>query len=172
MTAWKRWAEATKSGGLQWKSTFYSLITCSGSDKGACGSCQGQGWGGRPGFREEAGAGEVWKMSKHNGPLGPPLPWPQDHWEKQRVPVFNTDPSENQSKAAFRLKPEFRRTSVSWCGEELGGEEGDEEGWGHRKRHVAGLSPGLAWIWTSKWRICRQKEGQGPVLWLKQQISV
>lgn len=70
-------------GGLQWNSTLQSLITCSRSDKGACGRCQGQGWGGRPGCGEEAGAGEVWKVSKHNGPLGPPLPWPQDHRERQ-----------------------------------------------------------------------------------------
>lgn len=112
-------------GGLQWNSTLQSVITCSRSDKGACGRCQGQGWGGRPGCGEEAGAGEVWKVSKHNGPLGPPLPWPQDHRERQRVLAFNTDPAENQSEAAFRLKPEFRTTSVSWCGEELGGEEGE-----------------------------------------------
>lgn len=51
--------------------------------------------------------------------------------------------AENQSKAAFRLKPEFTRTSVSWCGEELGwGGRGGGRG-GHRGCHVAGLTPSL-----------------------------
>lgn len=67
---------------------------------------------GRKAQGEEAGVGEVSKVCENNRPLEAPLP---DHraTERQLVPVFNTGPAENQSNAAFRLKPEFTRTSVS-----------------------------------------------------------